>query len=420
MASVTCSSLNSIYLRMIGNVAMAILLVSSVSCVTERKNFTIFSAMRSIVHVDPIETQIQMNSIWSWSRLVPLENILLFFDDVESCSIVQNRYPNVFCRKFPSATCFNSIYNRSLIRCAFELAQKHAQTSILLFVNGDIMLDESISHSISYVAARLPEFFLVGCRSDYEIASSMNNVSPEKFFEEGLSKSRLHSTTGIDFIAFRVAMDIRMPPFLIGVYRWDNWLLSEIILRTNITLVDVTQSVLAIHQKATQADGAKPMPHSSRVGASYNDDLTKNMSGSDYKMGFIHNAHQALSGNCQKGECSLKINLHRSEQILIMQRANANKYIAVLTVNSGYMPMAWNWVSWFLRSLVAFQRIRGWGWRWGVDSDFLLGEECKTCPWVRVIDMLGQTYRISQLHSIGWRPWSLRNIESGWRARIHI
>jgi hypothetical protein len=345
MVCIIRSPSNSTYPRTISSVVMVLLFVSSVACVSEKQNFTIFSPMRSIVHVDPIEIQIQMNSIWSWSRLVPLENILLFFDDAESCSIVQAHYPSIFCLKLPPSTCFNPIYNRSLIRCAFELAQKHARTSILLFVNGDIMLDESISHSVSFVAERLSEFFLVGCRRDYEIASLVNVSSPGKILEHAFSNSRQHSTTGIDFIAFRTTMRIRMPPFLIGVYRWDNWLLSEIILRTNITLVDVTESVLALHQQAKQPEGANPIPHSGRTGASYNDGLAKNASGVDYKMGFIHNVQQTLSGNCQKGECSLKINLHRSEQILIMQRANVNKYIAVLTVNSGYMSMAWNWVS---------------------------------------------------------------------------
>lgn len=136
-----------------------------------------------------------------------------------------------------------------------------------------------------------------------------------------------------------------MPAFLVGVYRWDNWLLSEIILRTNITLIDVTESVLAIHQQPREEPGAKSQNHSARLGAVYNDILTKNASGVDYKLGFIHNAHRKLQGVCNKESCLLKDNLNRSEQILLIQRADPNRYIAVLTVSMGYISMAWNWVS---------------------------------------------------------------------------
>ena len=295
--------------------------------------------------MDPIQHQIQLNSIWSWSQLVPVENILLFTDDAASCSVIHATYPNISCKNFPLTDCWHPIYNRSFVRCAFELAQQSARTSTLLFVNGDIMLDESIAHSISYVTAHLSDFFLVGCRRDYEIPPSINISDAAEILKDAKVNSKLHSTTGIDIIAFRTKLRIAMPPFIVGVYRWDNWLLSEIILRTNLTLIDVTASVTAIHQQSQQGTSNTSQSHSSRHGASYNDVLTKNASGVDYKLGFINNAHRILTGDCQKKECLLNDNLNRSEQILIIQRANPDKYIAVLTVSMGYITMAWNWVS---------------------------------------------------------------------------
>lgn len=206
------------------------------------------------------------------------------------------------------------------------------------------MLDETIGHSIAHVSEHLTDFVLVGCRRDYEIPSSVNISNPEEILENAKLYSKLHSTTGIDMIAFPVKLQMAMPPFLVGVYRWDNWLLSEIILRTDVTLIDVTTSALAIHQQVSVENGGTQQNHSARLGASYNDALTKNTSGNDYKLGFIHNAHRILEGDCQKKECSLKDNLNRSEQVLIMRRANPDKYIAVLTVSTGYMVLVWNWV----------------------------------------------------------------------------
>ncbi|CAF4344453.1 unnamed protein product, partial [Rotaria magnacalcarata] len=171
----------------------------------------------------------------------------------------------------------------------------------------------------------------------------------EKTLQNGLNHSKIHSTTGIDFIAFKINTSVRMPPFLVGVYRWDNWLLSEILLRTNITVIDVTQSIFVIHQQRKKLKGEKPEPHSLRRGAVYNDVLVKNISGEDYKVGFINNANQILSGNCEQSQCTFKDNLDRSEIVLLKQRANAQKYIAVLTVTSGYMPLVWNWICWSKR-----------------------------------------------------------------------
>ena len=331
--------------NMIHIVLLIFLFANSVTEAAIFRNFTIFSILKSMPNADPLENQIQINSIWSWSQLVSTENIILFFDDEKSCSFVRTLYQNISCHMFPSTECFHSTYNRPYVSCAFHLAQQYSQTSVLAFVNSDIMLHSSVLHTILFVSTYVHEFFLVGCRRDYEMFRSFNYTDPEETLKDGLNNSRMHATTGIDLISFKVGTLPRIPPFLAGVYRWDNWLLSEILLRTNITVIDATQSTFIIHQQPKLDEGKKFVPHSSRAGAVYNDQLTKKVSGFDYKVGFIHNAHQILSGDCQKNQCIFGENLHRSEIILLKQRANTQKYIAILTVTIEYMPMAWNWVS---------------------------------------------------------------------------
>ncbi|CAM4897393.1 unnamed protein product, partial [Rotaria socialis] len=132
------------------------------------------------------------------------------------------------------------------------------------------------------------------------MSPSLKYSNSEKTLQNGLNHSQIHSTAGIDFIAFKKDTPVRMPPFLVGVYRWDNWLLSEILLRTSITVMDVTQSIFIIHQQRKKLEGQKPEPHARRRGAVYNDVLAKNISGEDYKVGFINNANQILSGNCEQ------------------------------------------------------------------------------------------------------------------------
>ncbi|CAF3854211.1 unnamed protein product, partial [Rotaria magnacalcarata] len=295
-------------------------------------------------NVDPIQHQIQTNAIWSWSQLLPMENILLFFDDEKSCSFMRTLYQEISCQSLPLSKCFHSTYHRPYMNCVFDLAQQRIKTSILVFANGDIILHHSVYHTISFVNTHFREFFLVGCRRDYVVSRSLNYSNPANTLQDALNNSQITSTADIDFIAFKTDTPIYMAPFLVGVYRWDNWLLSEMLLRTNITVIDVTQSTFIIHQKLKELDGQKPLHHSSRIGAAYNDELTKNISGTDYKVGFINNAPQILSGDCQKNQCEFKENLLQSEVILLKQRANTQKYIAVLTINRGHIPLVWNWL----------------------------------------------------------------------------
>jgi hypothetical protein len=214
------------------------------------------------------------------------------------------------------------------------------RTPIQVFVNGDIMLDESTFYSIAFISGLFQDFFIVGCRRDYEISRSLRNSDPEAILRDASIHSKIHRASGIDLIAFRTELPIRMLSFLTGVYRWDNWLLSEILLKTNKTVIDVTQSSRIVHLQSKDTEN-----HERRYGAPKNAALVKNASANDYRLGTIGNAHKVLVGDCRQDQCQLKDNIHQSEQILIKQRANTDKYIVVLTVNSGYMPLAWNWVS---------------------------------------------------------------------------
>lgn len=307
-------------------------------------NFSIFSILHEMPNKDPIRHYIQLSAIWSWSQLIPVQNIFLFFENSQSCSFVKQHHSDIKCITLPHADCIDATYDRPYIKCIFEIAQRLSQTSVLIFANGDIMLEETTFHSINFIADRIWDFFVVGCRRDYEIDLA-NGTDRKMVLKNAIMHSRRHHTTGIDLIAFRAKIHLPVLPFLVGVYRWDNWLLSEVILRTNKTVIDITDSSQIIHLQPKNTGNGSIIPHQSRPGADYNDALTKNVSGNDYGLGSIHNAQKILIGDCRNGKCILQDNFRQSERILIRQRANAEKYIAVLTVNSGYMELAWNWVS---------------------------------------------------------------------------
>lgn len=328
------------------SIVLFVLLQPQITTATENfRNITIFSILREMPNNDPVRHVIQTSAVWSWSQIVPMQNILLFFEDDKSCSFMQNSYKNIRCQTLPPTNCFDITYNRPYIKCVFDLAQQHMQTPIQVFVNGDIMVDQSTFHSITFINDLFQDFLIVGCRRDYEIPRSLTNSDPEAILKDASIYGKLHPASAIDFIAFRTVLPIRMPSFLTGIYRWDNWLLSEILLKTNKTVIDITQSSRIVHLQAKDTENHEPIHHEQRHGATYNAELVKNVSANDYKLGIIYNAHKILVGDCREGQCQLKDNIHQNEQILIKQRADADRYIVVLAVNSGYMPLVWNWVS---------------------------------------------------------------------------
>ncbi|CAF4614760.1 unnamed protein product, partial [Didymodactylos carnosus] len=85
------------------------------------------------------------------------------------------------------------------------------------------------------------EFVAISQRTDLQIVNKTANFQ-SVINDALLSTGRLHGPSGTDFICYKLndqhhPIIKRMPPFLSGIYRWDNWLLSEFLLTTNVTVV---------------------------------------------------------------------------------------------------------------------------------------------------------------------------------------
>lgn len=155
---------------------------------------------------------------------------------------------------------------------------------------------------------------------------------------------------GIDLFVYpkSIFSSLDFPPYLAGVYRWDNWLLSEMILREDVNVVDISNPALPILVN----DGVEPVAHQSADGAQYNDRITKSRSGNQYKLGHANNADYRLEGICP--QCSLVKNPIQSIGVLLAKRINRFGYLAVLTFEQTSndlpaMDLLHNWICWTKR-----------------------------------------------------------------------
>ena len=86
---------------------------------------------------------------------------------------------------------------------------------------------------------------------------------------------------------------IEMPPFIVGVYRWDSFAVARAILSPAIAVIDTTAAVMAVHLQRATAD--EPPQHRFRRGATYGDRLVHKSIGKRYLIGRTSNADYELT-----------------------------------------------------------------------------------------------------------------------------
>ena len=240
--------------------------------------------------------------------------------------------------------CVHPHYRRLDVACIIEHASQTARTPVMSLINSDIALGADFVRAMQRLffpepAAGQPDNMssdivninnknklVVGRRTDLTLPT------PRLEFEEttwatalhslAMEYGRLHGKYGIDYLvtgrpgiwalpSLKTGKDppgssgyqaykrtppslkdkqafIAMPPFLVGVWRWDSFVLARAILSPSIVVVDATAAVVAMHLQRAAA-GELPQ-HRRRRGTAYCDRLVHDLIGRRYLMGHVLNA----------------------------------------------------------------------------------------------------------------------------------
>jgi hypothetical protein len=93
-------------------------------------------------------------------------------------------------------------------------------------------------------------FLLIGRRWDLEVEEEIDYKDSgwvEKIRDAVQTRGVLHSPAAIDYFVFRKGLWPTIPPFGVGRFTWDNWLVLEA-RRRGAMVVDGTKRIWAIHQ----------------------------------------------------------------------------------------------------------------------------------------------------------------------------
>lgn len=203
---------------------------------------TIFSTPKPFRgHIDVI----QKNALKSWTLLDPEFEIILFGDDEGAAEVARE----LGIRHEPCVE--RNEYGSKRLDYLFEKAQAIARHDTLCYVNCDIILLEDFRRALEQVKAKYSRFLVVGRRWDTPIAEGIDFGQAnwcERIRALALSANDQRDDWWIDYFAFsRGLYGDKLPPFVLGTVRWDNWLMWKA-LDLKLPVVDASRVVVAVHQ----------------------------------------------------------------------------------------------------------------------------------------------------------------------------
>ncbi len=186
---------------------------------------------------------IQRNAIRSWTLLQPRPQIILMGDEHGTADCAEE-----FGLRHVAEVVRNE-YGTPLISDIFGKARQGDPRGLLCYVNSDIILMRDFMTAIGRVPGRRG-FLMAAQRWDLDVPEPLTFGAD---WEAGLRErvalqGHLDPPGSIDFFLFPERLYGDIPPFALGRFYWDNWLLYQA-RRRGATLVDATPSVMIVHQR---------------------------------------------------------------------------------------------------------------------------------------------------------------------------
>jgi hypothetical protein len=185
---------------------------------------------------------IQTNAIYSWTKLRPSCEIILFGRDEGTAEMAAG----LGLRHVPDVA--QNEYGTPLVSSLFGMAQELAGNKIMAYVNSDIILAGDFMEAVRRIQKE--RFLLIGRRWDMDINEPLDFSQPD--WDNRLlgllnEYGRLHGRSGLDYFVFPRGMYRDIPPFAIGRTAWDNWLIYRA-RSLGVPVVEATGAVTIIHQ----------------------------------------------------------------------------------------------------------------------------------------------------------------------------
>jgi len=176
--------------------------------------------------------------------------------------------------------CIYSNHTVPSVRCLLIQTERLVgDGGAVMFSNSDLIY-KNTTLALQMARKKFNDFILVGKRLDTDFRKVCDSNLPfmkkkgdklltsPRFSRRLVENAILHNEYGIDYFIFtKGSLPLHMmPDFLIGAWKWDNWLLDTVVRKSNVPLIDTTEVVQAVHLQTTKGT------HHDRIGTEWNKD----------------------------------------------------------------------------------------------------------------------------------------------------
>lgn len=141
-------------------------------------------------------------------------------------------------------------YGTPLLSDIFERGEAASETEIVAYVNTDIVLFQEFNQAWMRCAEEFPHFLMSGQRFDlkYDLAAIDNTrAMAQDIRHHPDAYGHWLGAQGADYFVYRKGDLGAIPPFAVGRFRTDNWLMWRA-LSHGLAFVDATEALMALHQ----------------------------------------------------------------------------------------------------------------------------------------------------------------------------
>lgn len=186
---------------------------------------------------------IQRNAIRSWTLLGQDIRVVLFGDDEGTAEVACE-----FGVEHVSRVARNQ-YGTPLLSDLFDQARANADSTHLCYVNADIILMSDFATAARRSLREKKRLLMVGQRTDFDHREAIDFAGnwESALRTDVASRGVLHRPTGIDYFLYHRDIWGRIPPFAIGRFSWDNWLIHRA-RELQVPVIDATACITAVHQ----------------------------------------------------------------------------------------------------------------------------------------------------------------------------
>lgn len=222
---------------------------------------TLVTTFADHIHSDSEKLFVHNNTLLNWAKLKPRVNLVLFSNDSFWTKVARSHGWTVLPPKN------SSVKSRPpILKDMFAAAKDRFDTLWYGYVNADILFTSDLIDHLDFLTHRYnathKSILLTGRRTNVQNVSFIDPLSDDSLKSIAESQGELYKEDAEDFfISTRLFPWSKILPVVVGRPAYDNWLVAEARCRLQAEVIDVTETLLALHQTTVKGGNLEGHTH---------------------------------------------------------------------------------------------------------------------------------------------------------------